>query len=131
MNTYWAQVGERLGNETMFKYMDRFGFTADPELDYPGRPDGAERRLRRGPALGAGDAIDIGRVAIGQGGARAGLTTPLQMAEVAATIANGGVLMRPTFVQQVTDPDGRVTESSTRTSSRPWSARRAPPRWRR
>ncbi len=31
------------------------------------------------------------------------------MAEVAATVANGGKLMRPTFVQQVTDPDGRVT----------------------
>ena len=32
------------------------------------------------------------------------------MAEVAATVANGGVLMRPTFVQQVTDPDGRTVE---------------------
>ena len=38
------------------------------------------------------------------------------MAEVAATVANGGKLMRPTFVQQVTDPDGRVTRSWTPTS---------------
>jgi penicillin-binding protein A len=29
---------------------------------------------------------------------------------VAATIANGGELMRPTLMQQVTDPDGRVTD---------------------
>ena len=34
----------------------------------------------------------------------------MQMAEVAATVANGGKLMQPTFVQEVTDPDGRVTE---------------------
>ena len=53
----------------------------------------------------------MGRVAIGQGGAEGqDLTTPLQMAEVAATVANGGKLMQPTFVQQVTDSDGRVTQ---------------------
>ena len=38
------------------------------------------------------------------------LVTPIQMAEVAATVANGGKLMKPTFLQQVTDPDGRVSE---------------------
>ena len=32
------------------------------------------------------------------------------MAEVAATVANGGKLMKPTLVQQVIDPDGRVTD---------------------
>ncbi len=35
VNTYFAQVGEQLGNETMFEYMNRFGFDKDPELDYP------------------------------------------------------------------------------------------------
>ena len=48
INTYWAQVAEELGNETMFEYMDRFGFNTDPQLDYPGQSDGAERRLLRG-----------------------------------------------------------------------------------
>ena len=55
--------------------------------------------------------FDLARVAIGQGGeegeVRASVT---QMAEVAATVANGGKLMKPTLVQQVIDPDGRVTE---------------------
>jgi len=58
--------------------------------------------------------FDVGRVAIGQGGAEGqDLVTPLQMAEVAATVANGGKLIQPTFVQQVTDPDGRVTQKLT------------------
>ena len=47
VNTYWAQVGERLGTGTMVEYMERFGFYADPELDYPDGRDGRERRDQR------------------------------------------------------------------------------------
>ena len=107
VNTYFAQVGEKLGTETMFEYMNRFGFNKDPELDYPdgqmracGVYDGAN-------LLDSGDAIDIGRVAIGQ---ERLLTTPIQMAEVAATIANDGKLEQPTFLQSAKDPDGRTIE---------------------
>jgi peptidoglycan glycosyltransferase len=107
VNVYFAQVGEKLGNETMFKYMDRFGFNQDPELGYPDDQMAPSGVYSEGKLLGPGDAIDIGRVAIGQ---ERLLVTPLQMAEVAATVANHGVLMRPTFVQQVTDPDGRTVE---------------------
>ena len=107
VNVYFAQVGERLGNETMFKYLDRFGFNQDPELGYPDNQMAPSGVYSEGTLLGPGDAIDIGRVAIGQ---ERLLVTPLQMAEVAATVANGGVLMRPTFVQQVTDPDGRTVQ---------------------
>ncbi len=32
------------------------------------------------------------------------------MAEVAATIANDGTLMKPTFLEKATDPDGRTTD---------------------
>ena len=35
VNTYWAQVGEQLGTETMVEYMERFGFYSDPPLDFP------------------------------------------------------------------------------------------------
>ena len=30
VNTYWAQVGEQLGTDTMVTYMERFGFYSDP-----------------------------------------------------------------------------------------------------
>lgn len=110
VNTYFAQVGEKLGTSTMFKYMNRFGFFKDPQLDYPDQqmaPSGVYSRNGR-RLLGSGQPIDIGRVAIGQGQL---LSTPTQMAEVAATIANGGVLERPTFVQEVKDSDGRTISS--------------------
>jgi penicillin-binding protein A len=110
VNTYWAQVGEQLGAETMVTYMERFGFFSDPELDYPDiqmRPSGvynADDELVR-------ESFDVGRVAIGQGGAEGQLlATATQMAEVAATVANGGRLMKPTFLQSAEDPDGRTIE---------------------
>src|SRR5206468_4164046 len=53
--------------------------------------------------------IDFGRVAIGQ---ECHLSvTPLQMAEVAATIANGGVRMKPRLVERIVAKDGRVKKS--------------------
>ncbi|HEY1237305.1 MAG TPA: penicillin-binding protein 2 [Solirubrobacterales bacterium] len=107
VNTYWAQVGEKLGKDTMFKYMDRFGFNAKPRLDYPGFQLAASGVYDGNKLLGPNDAIDIGRVAIGQERLR---VTPLQMAEVAATIANKGELMEPRLWSRVIDPDGRETK---------------------
>jgi penicillin-binding protein A len=111
VNTYFAQVGEKLGTDTMVEYMKRFGFYSDPQLDYPN-----DRMAPSGPYNSDGSLVtsgfDVGRVAIGQGGEEGqDLVTPLQMAEVAGTIANGGVLEKPTFVQEAKDPDGRTIES--------------------
>ena len=110
VNTYWAQVGEQLGTETMVEYMERFGFYADPELDYP-----TDQMAASGVYNSDGDLVedgfDVGRVAIGQGGEEGQLlATATQMAEVAATVANGGTLMKPTFLQEAKDPDGRTIE---------------------
>jgi len=107
VNTYWAQVGEELGNETYLEYMTRFGFNADPKLDYPDTQMAPSGVYSEGKLLEANDSIDIGRVAIGQ---ERLLATPLQMAQVAGTVANGGTLMEPTFLQEAMDPDGRTIE---------------------
>ncbi len=107
VNTYWAQVGEQLGPDIYFEYMNRFGFNTDPELNYPDDQMAPSGVYEGGKLLDSSDLIDVGRVAIGQ---ERLLATPLQMAEVAATVANGGTLMRPTFLQSATDPDGREIE---------------------
>jgi penicillin-binding protein A len=107
VNTYWAQVGEKLGTDTMFKYMDRFGFNQKPQLDYPGFQLTASGVYQGGRLLDGSDRIDIGRVAIGQERLR---VTPLQMAEVAAAVANEGELMEPRLWSKVVDPDGRATK---------------------
>lgn len=107
VNTAWARVGEDLGAATMLEYMGRFGFGSDPPMDYPDaqmRPSGV---YESGKLLGPDDPIDIGRVAIGQERLQ---VTPLQMAMVAAAVANDGVLMRPTLLERVTDQDGRTVD---------------------
>jgi peptidoglycan glycosyltransferase len=52
--------------------------------------------------------IDVGRMAIGQDKLA---VTPMQMAMVAAAVANGGKLMVPRFTDRVVDPDGRTVET--------------------
>jgi len=110
VNTWFGQLGQQLGNDTLFQYMERFGFNATPAIDLP--EDEVEESgvwdIERNELLTAEDPVDLARLAIGQ---ERLLTTPLQMAQVAAAVANGGKLMKPQIWKRVVDPDGRVTET--------------------
>jgi penicillin-binding protein A len=106
VNTWFAQLGEQVGEETLFEYMDRFGFGSTPAIDLPEDQVYDSGIFDEGELLGPGDPIDIARVAIGQ---ERLLVTPLQMAEVTAAVANGGTLMKPQIWRRVVDPDGRVS----------------------
>ena len=89
----------------MYKYMDRFGFNAKPPLDYPSFQLAPSGEFADGRLLDAdSDQIDVGRMAIGQDKLN---VTPLQMAMVAAAVANEGELMEPRLWSKVIDPDGR------------------------
>jgi peptidoglycan glycosyltransferase len=112
VNTVFAQVGEKVGRETMVDYMRRFGFYEDPKLDFPeDQMIASGVRNANGDLVGADSGFDVGRVAIGQGGAEGQiLATPIQMAEVAAAIANDGKLMKPRLTDRVLRKDGRVKE---------------------
>jgi peptidoglycan glycosyltransferase len=108
VNTVWAQVAEKLGHDTMSDYMRRFGFDKDPPMDYPDGQMLPSGVYDGGKLLPPGSRrVDIGRVGIGQERLR---VTPLQMAEVAATVANGGVRMKPQLTSRIVDVDGRVVE---------------------
>lgn len=107
VNTWFAQLGEDIGSDTLFEYMDRFGFGSTPAIDLPDEQVYRSGVYEGKDLLGRGDAVDVARVAIGQ---ERLLVTPLQMAEVAAAVANGGTLMKPQIWSRVVDPDGRVTE---------------------
>jgi len=110
VNTYWAQVGERIGRDTLVEYMRRYGFYEDPQLDYP-----SWQMIPSGVINGKGkyvdDGFDVGRVAIGQGGLEGEVrAAPMQMAEVVAAVANGGRLMKPRLTDRIVHKDGRVKE---------------------
>jgi peptidoglycan glycosyltransferase len=108
VNTVWAEVGEKLGGRTMQRYMERFGFYAEPPLDYPDQQMSASGVRKKGAlAEMTDDSVDVGRAAIGQGDLFA---TPLQMASVAQTIGNGGVRLEPHIMAKSIDPDGRTVD---------------------
>jgi len=108
VNTVWAEVGEKLGKDTMGEYMTKFGFYKQPPIDLPADQLLASGERERGRLLSPSSRkIDVGRMAIGQDKL---LVTPLQMATVAATIANGGVRMEPHITQKIVDPDGRTQD---------------------
>jgi penicillin-binding protein A len=107
VNTWFAQLGEQVGEDTLFEYMDAFGFGSTPAIDLPDDQVYESGIFGEGVLLDRNDPIDIARVAIGQ---ERLLVTPLQMAEVAAAVANGGSLMKPQIWSRVVDPDGRVTK---------------------
>jgi penicillin-binding protein A len=109
VNTVWAEVAEKLGKKTMSDYMKKFGFYADPPMDYPDRQmasSGVNKGKKR-LVKPTSDLVDIGRVGIGQGDLE---VTPLQMASVAQTIGNGGVRMKPRLVAKILDTDGRTID---------------------
>ncbi len=109
VNTVWAQVAEKLGKRTMGRYMTRFGFDRKPQLDFP-----AEEMSASGEYLGQrlispiNPQVDVGRMGIGQDKLE---VVPLQMAEVAAAVANRGRLMVPHMTARIVDPEGRTVQS--------------------
>ena len=107
VNTWFAQLGQQLGEGTLREYMDRFGFYSTPAIDLPEDEVNESGVYVEGSPASPDDPVDLARVAIGQ---ERLLVTPLQMAEVAAAVANGGKLMKPQIWSRVVDPDGRVTK---------------------
>jgi peptidoglycan glycosyltransferase len=112
INTVWAQVAEAVGRATMTNYMKRFGFYSKPPLDYPPSEIRASRPYSPTgkPYPPGSPKEDIGRIGIGQGGL---LVTPLQMAMVAAAVANGGKLMVPHMTSRVVNQDGVTVKTIT------------------
>lgn len=108
-NSTFAQLGSELGDAKLRQKMLDFGFFDKPPLE--GLPGNEVRQSGLtdgdGRPLPETKDFDESRVAIGQ---ERLTVSPLQMALVAAGIANGGAVPTPTLVDRVTSPKGRVTE---------------------
>jgi len=108
VNTWFGQLGQQVGQAALFEQMEKFGFNAKQAVDLPSEELSVsgvfdeERGL-----LHKNDPVDLARMAIGQ---ERLLATPLQIAEVAAAIANGGKLMKPQIWNRVINSDGRVVD---------------------
>jgi len=106
---YFYQLGWRLKNERLRYWATQYGLGSRLGIDLPGEYPGnwptqewVQRTFGKGYNLEPSDACQL---AIGQGSMQA---TPLQIASVAATVANGGTLYRPHIVSEIRSPHGKV-----------------------
>ncbi|WP_320672347.1 peptidoglycan D,D-transpeptidase FtsI family protein [Patulibacter defluvii] len=90
-NVGTIQIGQKLGAKRFDGWMRRFGFGQPSGLGWPGE----ERGLLLPVEKYSGSTM--GNLPIGQGQ----LVTPIQIANLYATIANGGVLRHPSLVREV------------------------------
>lgn len=107
VNSVFCDLGKALGVRRLLDFTKRFGFYDDPPLETPGEERSPSGLYSKGKLFDPKDPnqVDPGRFAFGQ---ERLLVTPLQMAMVAATVANGGVLMEPHLVDRITSPDGDI-----------------------
>jgi penicillin-binding protein 2 len=104
-DVYFYQVGQRLGVDTIAEYAHRYGLGkptgVDLDHERPGTiPDTQWKRQRYGEPWYSGETLSV---AVGQGYVTA---TPLQMANLIATVADGGVRHRPHYIERLDVPEG-------------------------
>jgi penicillin-binding protein A len=107
INSVFCNVGKELGAGTILDYAERFGFYDEPPIELP------SEEVRRSGLYADGtlfrprdpNEVDPGRLAFGQERLQ---VTPLQMALVAAGVANDGVVMEPRVVERIVAPDDAV-----------------------
>jgi peptidoglycan glycosyltransferase len=111
INSVFCNIGKQIGASTILTYAKRFGFYKTPPLETPANeraPSGMytpkTHRLDDN-----GSKADPGRLAFGQWTM---LTTPLQMAMVAATVGNGGVVPKPYLVQKILARNGSTVRTT-------------------
>jgi penicillin-binding protein 2 len=109
---YFYQLGYRLGNKRLRYYATQYGLGQLSGIDLPGEypgnwPTNKWTMKVYGVPLEPSDACQL---AIGQGAMEA---TPLQMANVAAAVVNGGTLYRPHVMDEIRTPTGQVVKRYT------------------
>jgi cell division protein FtsI (penicillin-binding protein 3) len=101
-NVAAIKLGLRVGNDSMFDYMTRFGFGCKTGVELSGETEGLLRKVNKWQPS------SMGSLAIGQ---EIGVT-PLQMAAAFGTLANDGLRLAPHLVREVRAADGTIIYSA-------------------
>ncbi|MEE0511449.1 MAG: penicillin-binding transpeptidase domain-containing protein [Peptococcaceae bacterium] len=101
-NVAQAECVSKLGFERFYDYLDGFGMTKKTGVDLPS--ESSPLMIDEDDAVD----LDLASSAIGQGNAY----TALQMITAFSAVVNGGYLMKPQIVSEITDNDGDVVEKT-------------------
>ncbi len=111
-NVDFGQIALRTGLDTFYEYLRRFGIGAPLDFQVPASSSDV-------PPEDDVSAGELAQMGFGQG---ALLVTPLQMALIASTIANGGDEPRPYIVRQIRRGDDVLSAFPAGTLASPISA---------
>ena len=94
-NPGFVELGQRLGKETLFSYIDKFGFGKKTGVDLNGEASGILFPLSKvGP-------VELATTAFGQGVS----VTPIQQITAVSAAINGGKLVTPYIVKSFLEPE--------------------------
>ncbi|MDP4085415.1 MAG: stage V sporulation protein D [Bacillota bacterium] len=93
-NPGFVELGQRLGKDTLFKYIKNFGFGQKTGIDLAGEGTGILFPLSKvGP-------VELATTAFGQGVS----VTPIQQVAAVSAAINGGILYKPYIAKELIDP---------------------------
>lgn len=99
-NPVFVEIGQRLGIDRLYDYIQGFGITRRTGIDLPGEGIGQiYEKNKVGP-------VELGTMSFGQSIA----ITPIQLITAVSAIANEGKLMKPKIVKELVDYKGKISE---------------------
>ena len=99
-NPVFMEVGEKLGADKFYEYMQIFGFNEKTGVDLPGEAVGIMHKKENvGP-------VELATMSFGQ----SFQITPLQLLRAISSVINGGELITPHFGTKIVDENGNVIE---------------------
>ncbi len=104
-NSVFVDLSLRLGKDKLYESFSRYGFGQQYGVDFLGESGGI--LMDKSSAK----TVDVARMGFGQAIA----VTPLQEINAIASVVNGGKLMKPYFIDSITDSSGRIVQKTTPT----------------
>jgi len=114
-NTGSIKIGNLLGQDTLYKYLRKFGIGESTDSKLPGESAGILHPVKDWSG------VSLPTIAFGQGYS----VTAMQATSVFATIANNGVRVKPTILAGVVDQSGKYTPAEAVAGERVLSAENA------
>ncbi len=104
-NPWFINLGQKIGFKNLIKKAESFGLGKATGI----KEQGMEESSGKLPNLDSRYSLgDVANISIGQGEI---MVTPLQVANLVATIANGGIKHTMNIVDSITDRDGNIIKS--------------------
>lgn len=100
-NVVLIQLAQRVGKDRLYQYLKSFGFMDKTGIDYPGEAKCIVQDQKKiGP-------VELATMAYGQGIA----VTPIELLTAICSFGDGGKLLQPHLVKELTDSQGHVVQS--------------------